>query len=239
MHYQPIVDAASGRIVGAEALARWHHPDRGMVPPDVFIPVCESTGLIRQLGARVFGAAARQQVAWRKAGHDLRISVNLSARQLRQAELLPDLAQALQEAGTDPRHMQVEITESMLLGKDTALLELLRAIEAMGMTIALDDFGTGYSNLAYLQRFPIKTLKIDKSFVQSSDANRPLAEMIVSMSRLMKLSVVAEGVETAEQLAWVRARGIEQWQGYLYSPPLPVAGFDALLGLGLKVAEVC
>jgi diguanylate cyclase (GGDEF)-like protein len=230
VYYQPLIDVASGRIVGAEALARWHHPERGLVTPDVFIPVCESTGLIRPLGARIFGAAARQQVAWRQAGHDLRVSVNLSARQLRQAELLPDLAQALQDAGADPRALQLEITESMLLGHDAALLELLQAIEAMGLSIALDDFGTGYSNLAYLQRFPIQTLKIDKTFIQGIEANRPLAEMIVSMARLMRLSVVAEGVETAEQLEWVRARGIDQCQGFLFSHPVPVAEFTALLG---------
>ena len=227
--YQPIVDVASGRIVGAEALARWRHPHRGLVPPDVFIPVCESTGLIRQLGALVFATAARQQAAWSGMGHDLRISVNLSARELLQAELLPDLKRALEHAGTDPRRMQLELTESMLLGRDEKLLRLLQDIEATGMSMALDDFGTGYSNLAYLQRFPIKTLKIDKTFIQSIDANRPLAELIVSMCRLMKLSVVAEGVETAEQLEWVRAHQIEQCQGYLFSKPVPPEEFVRLL----------
>jgi diguanylate cyclase (GGDEF)-like protein len=227
--YQPIVDANSGEIVAAEALARWRHPERGLVPPDVFIPVCESTGLIRPLGALIFGMAARQQVAWQRAGHDLQVAVNLSASQLRDAELMPDLLQALSAAGADPRRVQLEITESMLLGQDAALMQLLKAIEATGMSIALDDFGTGYSNLAYLQRYPIRTLKIDKTFIQSIDANRPLAEMIVSMARLMRLSVVAEGVETAEQLAWVRAQGIDRWQGYLYSRPLPAADFQCLL----------
>ena len=227
--YQPIIDVASGRIVGAEALARWRHPSRGLVPPDVFIPVCESIGLIRQLGALVFAAAARQQVAWCRLGHDLRISVNLSPRELLQAELLPDLKLALDRAGTDPRRMQLELTESMLLGRDDRLLRLLKDIESTGISIALDDFGTGYSNLAYLQRFPIKTLKIDKTFIQSIDANRPLAELIVSMCRLMKLSVVAEGVETVEQLDWVRAHQIEQCQGYLFSKPLPAAEFVHLL----------
>jgi EAL domain-containing protein (putative c-di-GMP-specific phosphodiesterase class I) len=230
VYYQPIVDVASGRIVGAEALARWPHPELGMVPPDVFIPICESTGLIRQLGAMVFSAAAQQQADWHRAGYSLRVSVNLSARQLYQAELLPDLTRALAEAGSDASRMQVEITESMLLGNDETLLELLRAIEALGVSIALDDFGTGYSNLGYLQRFPIKTLKIDKSFIQSIDANRPLAEMIVSMCKLMRLSVVAEGVETAEQLAWVKAHEIELCQGFLFSRALPVAQFADLLG---------
>ncbi len=229
VYYQPIVDVANGRIVGAEALARWQHPQRGMVPPDVFIPISESTGLIRQIGALVFSRAAHQQAAWHRAGHSLRVSVNLSARQLHQAEFLPEMTRALEDAGSDARRMQVEITESMLLDNDQTLLELLRAIEAMGVSIALDDFGTGYSNLGYLQRFPIKTLKIDKSFIQSIDANRPLAEMIVSMCKLMRLSVVAEGVETAEQLAWVQAHDIELCQGYLFSKALPSAEFTSML----------
>jgi diguanylate cyclase (GGDEF)-like protein len=229
VHYQPIIDVPSGDIVGAEALVRWNHPERGLVRPDVFIPVCESTGLIRALGLQVFAAAARQQVAWARQGHALCVSVNLSAQQLRQPDLLAMLTDALRAAGADPAGLQLEITESMLLGRDDALLQTLRDIEATGMSIALDDFGTGYSNLGYLQRFPIQALKIDKSFVQSIDANRPLAELIVSMCRLMGLSVVAEGVETAEQLAWVRAHGIEQCQGYLFWKPLPEEEFDALL----------
>jgi diguanylate cyclase (GGDEF)-like protein len=229
VHYQPIVEASSGRIVGAEALVRWRHPQRGLVAPDVFIPLCESTGLIRRLGALVFSSAAHQQVAWAQAGHVLRLSVNLSARQLRSAELLPDLAAALRASGADPRQLQLEITESMLLGQDNELLALFQALQDLQLGLALDDFGTGYSNLAYLQRFPIDTLKIDKTFIQGLQNNRALAELIVSMARLMRLRVVAEGVETEEQLAWVRAQGIEFCQGYLFSRPLPVADFGALL----------
>jgi diguanylate cyclase (GGDEF)-like protein len=229
VHYQPIVEASSGRIVGAEALVRWRHPQRGLVAPDVFIPLCESTGLIRRLGALVFSSAAHQQVAWAQAGHVLRISVNLSARQLRGTELLPDLAAALRASGADPRQLQLEITESMLLGQDDELLALFQALQDLQLGLALDDFGTGYSNLAYLQRFPIDTLKIDKAFIQGLQNNRALAELIVSMARLMRLRVVAEGVETQEQLAWVRAQGIEFCQGYLFARPLPVADFGALL----------
>jgi EAL domain-containing protein (putative c-di-GMP-specific phosphodiesterase class I) len=168
-------------------------------------------------------------VAWAQAGHGLRISVNLSARQLRSAELLPDLAAALRTSGADPRQLQLEITESMLLGQDDELLALFQALQDLHLGLALDDFGTGYSNLAYLQRFPIDTLKIDKTFIQSLQNNRALAELIVSMARLMRLRVVAEGVETQEQLAWVRAQGIEFCQGYLFARPLPVADFSALL----------
>ena len=227
--YQPILDVGSGRIVGAEALARWRHPERGMIPPGVFIPIAENTGLIRAIGSFVFRSAVRQQVAWRRGGDALHVSVNLSARQLRLGELLPDLTGALDEAGGDPRFMQVEITESMLLGNDDAVLDVLHAVEALGLTIVLDDFGTGYSNLRYLQRFPIRELKIDRSFIQSIDTNRALAEMIVSMCRLMRLSVVAEGVETTEQLAWVKTHAIERCQGYLFSEPLPANAFASLL----------
>ena len=229
VHYQPIVEASSGRIVGAEALVRWRHPQRGLVAPDVFIPLCESTGLIRRLGALVFSSAAHQQVAWAQAGHVLRLSVNLSARQLRSAELLPDLAAALRASGADPRQLQLEITESMLLGQDNELLALFQALQDLHLGLALDDFGTGYSNLAYLQRFPIDTLKIDKTFIQGLQSNHALAELIVAMAQLMRLRVVAEGVETPEQLAWVRAQGIEFCQGYLFARPLPVAEFEALL----------
>ncbi len=229
VHYQSIVDVASGRTVGAEALVRWRHPERGMIPPDVFIPVCEGNGSIRNLGRIVFNAAARQQVAWAAAGHVLKVAVNLSPRQLRDPELLADLKAALQSSGADPRWLQLELTESMFLGRDPAVLALLNDIQTLGLGLSLDDFGTGYSNLAYLQQFPIQTLKIDRSFVQCLDVNRPVAELIVAMCRLMKLGVVAEGVETTEQLAWVRAQGIAQSQGFLHSRPLPAAAFTALV----------
>jgi diguanylate cyclase (GGDEF)-like protein len=229
VRYQPILDVASGVVVGAEALLRWQHPLRGLIGPESFVPLCESTGLIRPLGLWVFTEAARQQVRWARAGTCLRVSVNLSVQQLRQADLLPALVAAIEATGADPRLLQLEITESMLLGRDPAVLEQLRGIEAAGMSIALDDFGTGYSNLGYLQRFPIRILKIDKSFIQCLDSNRPLAELIVAMCRLMSLSVVAEGVESAEQLDWVRAQGIEQCQGFLFAPPLSAEAFTEFL----------
>ena len=229
VHYQPRVAVDSGCIIGAEALVRWRHPVRGLVHPDSFIPSCESTGLIRQLGNQVFADAARQQLAWAAAGYNIMVSVNLSARQFVHAGLLTDISRVLQETNGNPQQLEFEITESMLLGSDVALLARLSAMERMGFSFALDDFGTGYSNLAYLQRFPIKTLKIDKTFIQSLDANRPLAELIASMCKLMKLIAVAEGVETAEQLAWVASHGIEQFQGYFFAKPLPMAQFDLLL----------
>jgi diguanylate cyclase (GGDEF)-like protein len=229
LHYQPRVCVPTGRILGAEALVRWRHPTRGLVMPDVFIGPCENTGLIHRLGAFVFQQAARQQAAWARTGQVLQVSVNLSAHQLRDADIAPAMAQWLQDAGCAASGIQVEITESALVGHDARTLESLQAMHSMGLAIALDDFGTGYSNLAYLQRFPISTLKIDRSFVQGIDTNRPLAELIVAMCRLMKLAMVAEGVETEEQMRWVAAQGIESCQGFLFARPLPAGEFEALL----------
>jgi diguanylate cyclase (GGDEF)-like protein len=234
LHYQPRVCVSSNRIVGAEALVRWQHPTRGLVPPNDFIPACEESGLIQELGLRVFEQAARQQVTWARAGFAIRLSVNLSPRQFADVALVPKLRQALLQTGADPAMIELEVTESMLLGTDERAIQLLGAIKALGVSIALDDFGTGYSNLAYLQRFPISTLKIDKTFIQSLDGEKPLAELIVAMCRLMKLSVVAEGVETAQQLQWVVERGIEQYQGYLFAKPLPVQQFDQLIAVAVR-----
>jgi len=229
VHYQPRVCVASNRILGAEALVRWRHPVRGMIPPDQFIPLCETTGLIRDLGRQVFATAARQVARWSQAGFDLAASVNVSPREFSQDGLVEGMRATMAECGCDPARLQVEITESMLLGQDERPLRTLHAMAALGLGIALDDFGTGYSNLAYLHRYPIQTLKIDRSFIHGLVDNRPLAELIVQLCGLMKLSAVAEGVETAEQLRWVSDRGIAEYQGFLYSRPLPAAEFEALL----------
>lgn len=229
VHYQPRVSVASRGIVGAEALIRWRHPQRGLVRPDLFIPICENNGTIQVIGMRVFEHAARQQVRWAAAGHDLMVSVNLSARQFASPELLTDMQRILERTGCDPARIEVEITESMLLGTDRRPADVLNAIRALGLSIALDDFGTGYSNLAYLRRYPIQTLKIDKTFIHGLETDRPLAELIVSMCRLMRLKIVAEGVETQEQLDWVSENAIEQYQGFLFAPGLTVDQFDARL----------
>lgn len=225
VYYQPRVDVATNTIRAVEALVRWNHPRLGLVMPAHFIPACESTGLIGALGLWVLAQAARQQVAWAAQGWDLVVSVNLSPRQFASPDLLHDITGVLREVGANPARVELEITESMLLGEDQHVLSVLRELSALGLTIALDDFGTGYSNLAYLQRFPIHTLKIDKTFIQDTDANRSLAELIVSLSALMKLTAVAEGVETQEQLDWVAGRGIAQYQGYLYARPMPAGAF--------------
>ncbi len=222
VYYQPRVDVATNTLRAVEALVRWNHPRLGVVLPAQFIPACESMGLIGQLGLWVLAQAAHQQVAWAAQGFDLVVSVNLSPRQFASPDLLHDITGVLRQAGVNPARMELEITESMLLGEDQHVLGVMRELSALGLTMALDDFGTGYSNLAYLQRFPIHTLKIDKTFIQDTDANRSLAELIVSLSTLMKLTAVAEGVETQEQLDWVAKRGIAQYQGYLYARPMPV-----------------
>jgi diguanylate cyclase (GGDEF)-like protein len=229
VHYQPRMAVRSRSILGAEALVRWRHPVHGLVGPDIFIPMSERLGLIGRLGMFVFEAAVRQQTEWAARGHDLQISVNLSPLQLADTHLVARMAAVLRRYGCEPSRIELEVTESMLLGNEERPIAVLKAIEALGMSIALDDFGTGYSNLAYLQRYPLHTLKIDKTFIQAPDVDRPLAEMIVSLCRLLKLNVVAEGVETSEQLAWVARREIAEYQGYHFSPPVPAPHFEALL----------
>ena len=229
VYFQPRVEVATGRIVGAEALVRWCHPQRGMIPPDVFIPVCEDCGLICELGAMVLEVSARQQVAWAAQGWWLKISVNLSPRQFFYNALLQDVRDILDRTGCDPRGIELEITESVLLGHDGRTVATLEALNALGLAIAIDDFGTGYSNLAYLHRYPVDTLKIDRSFIRSLDDLPALTEMIVTMCQVLKVNMVAEGVETAEQLAWLRARGVHEYQGFLFSPAVPPPTFERLL----------
>jgi diguanylate cyclase (GGDEF)-like protein len=229
VYYQPRVDVASNAVLGVEALVRWHHPRQGLVSPADFVPVCESTGLICPLGLWVLEQAARQQVAWAAQGHALVVSVNLSARQFLSPDLLGDVQRVLVDTGVNPAQLELEITESVLLGREQGVLAVLRGLADLGPTIALDDFGMGYSNLAYLQHFPIHTLKIDKTFIQDADSNRLLAALIVSLCALMKLTAVAEGVETQEQLDWVTAQGIAQYQGFLYARPMPALALTTLL----------
>lgn len=228
VYFQPRLDVETGRVVGAEALARWIHPQRGTIPPDVFIPVCEDCGLIGELGALVLETSARQQVRWAAQGRVLKISVNLSPRQFFYSALLPEVRDILARTGCDPRAIELEITESVLLGHDERTVATLEALHALGLRIAIDDFGTGYSNLAYLHRYPVDTLKIDRSFIRSLDELPALTEMIVTMCQVLKVHMVAEGVETVEQLAWLRARGVHEYQGFLFSPAVPPEAFERL-----------
>jgi len=230
VHYQPMVYTNTQRVTAVEALVRWRHPEHGLVSPDAFIPICESTGMILKLGQWVFDQAVHQQVEWANQGYPLKVHVNLSPRQFLDPNLIEHMRQSLLESRCDSQNVGIEITESMLLGKNDRSVSVLTAIAALGISIALDDFGTGYSNLAYLQRYPIDTLKIDKSFIQSNQEERPLADLIVSLCRTLGMSVVAEGVETQEQLDWVVGRNIEYFQGYVFSKPLLAHEIGELLG---------
>ena len=229
IYYQPRLSIEDERIIGAEALLRWHHPTRGLVMPGAFIPFAEKTGLIDRIGACVLRDAAQQQRLWADAGHDLSISVNLSARQFRDPRLTGVVADIIEETGCNPRKMQIEITESMLIGEDQTSSATLEALTGFGFSIAIDDFGTGYSNLGTIRRHPIDTLKIDRSFVATLETRPALAELIIGMCRLLEMRIVAEGVETEAQLDWLKARNCHEYQGYLFSPAVPVDTFDELL----------
>lgn len=230
VHYQPRLRLDGARIVGAEALVRWRHPTRGLIMPSDFIPLCEAMRVVDRLGQQVFEQAARQQAQWAAHGLDLVVSINLSALEFSDPRLPQRLGQTLNRAGCRPGAIQVEITESMLLEPaDGSPLNTLLALRDAGISIALDDFGTGYSNLAALQRFPISVLKIDRSFMQDLDREKPLARMIVDLCRLMQLEAVAEGVETSTQYEWVRAAGIEELQGWLVSPAIAPARLAQLV----------
>lgn len=233
LHYQPKASCADGRITGAEALLRWQHPKRGIVPPDQFIPLLEETGLIVQVGRWVLEEACRQAVEWQSAGLDIpSISVNLSARQLQAETLLADVAATLDKTGLKAACLDLEITESMLMDNADTAIRTLSALKKMGITISLDDFGTGYSSLAYLKRFPLDAVKVDRSFVQdiaadSDDAS--ITRAVITMAHHLKLKVVAEGVETPEQLALLISHQCDVIQGYFFSRPLPAAGITELL----------
>jgi diguanylate cyclase (GGDEF)-like protein len=229
LFYQPRLSMRSRQVLGAEALVRWRHPERGWVLPGEFLPLLESLGLMRELGRQVFELAATQQARWLAQGRQLLLSVNLSPSEFDDERLLGDLQAVLARTGCPPRALELEITESLLLGDGDRPLRTLEALHALGVSIALDDFGTGYSNLAYLQRFPFNTLKIDRSFVQAQTHERALTEAIVSLCRALQLKPVAEGVETPGQYDWLLSLGVQEFQGYLFAPALPLGDFERLL----------
>ena len=228
LHYQPQVDMKTGLITGTEALVRWLDPEEGLISPARFIPVAEETGLIVPIGEWVLRTACAQARAWQDAGHTLTIAVNLSARQLQQNDLSQRVAALMKEYGVGPGMLEIELTESMLAGDHSTTEVRLRELKALGIALSIDDFGTGYSSLAYLKRFPIDILKIDQSFVRDIPHDRndmEIAATIIAMAHTLKLRVVAEGVETPEQLAFLKERECDAWQGYLYSKPLPAEEF--------------
>ena len=233
LYYQPITDVQTGRIVEAEALLRWNRPQHGLVAPDHFIPLAESSGLIVPIGQWVLDDACRQNALWRATGLPaIRIGVNLSARQFREPGLDAMVAQALAAHGLAGCDLVLEVTESLLLTNVKVASEALLRLKQLGVQISLDDFGTGYSSLSYLKRLPLDTLKIDRSFVSDicTDANdAAITATIISMAATMHLGVIAEGVETREQLAYLRANGCQRAQGYLFSKPVPASQFGQLL----------
>jgi len=238
VHYQPIIALADDSIAGVEALVRWQHPERGLVQPLAFIPLAEETGLIIQLGQWVLEQACQQSRIW-QAQYPLKralsISVNLSARQLQHPDLVADIARAVRDSGLDPGTLELEITESVVMQDAEATDATLRALKAIGIRLAIDDFGTGYSSLSYLKRFPVDTLKIDRSFVDGlgHDAqDTAIVRSVAALARALDLSVTGEGVESEIQHRQLQQFGCDLAQGYLYARPLPAAGVSALLAIG-------
>ncbi|MGX9715393.1 putative bifunctional diguanylate cyclase/phosphodiesterase [Janthinobacterium lividum] len=236
LEYQPQLDLASGAVVGMEALLRWQHPQLGRIPPASFIGLAEEMGLITPIGDWVLRTACAQTRAWQLAGHGpLRLAVNLSARQFKQRNLLHAVAQALAETGLDAAHLELELTESMVMHNVEQATAIMANLKALGVQLSIDDFGTGYSSLAYLRHFPIDVLKIDKTFVSDithSDDDAAIVRAIISLAHSLRLKVIAEGVETEQQLAFLRQQGCDQMQGYLFSRPLAAPAFEALLHEG-------
>lgn len=233
LYYQPQVALDTGRIVGVEALLRWQHPQMGLVMPGDFIPLAEETGLIVSIGAWALKTACAQARSWQEAGlHPVIMSVNLSVRQFMQASLAKDLARLLQETGLNAEYLKLEITESLLMRDTDGAIPTLHALKTMGVGISIDDFGTGYSSLNYLKRFPITQLKIDRSFVQditTDPGDAAITQSIIALGHSLGLSVIAEGVETREQMDFLKARHCDQMQGYYVSRPLPAQEMTALL----------
>jgi diguanylate cyclase (GGDEF)-like protein/PAS domain S-box-containing protein len=233
IYYQPVVDLETRRIRGLEALLRWRHPELGLVSPAEFIPLAEVTGLILPIGPWLLRTACSQAKAWQEQGMPgLTVSVNLSARQFQQEDLVEQVTHALDVSGLAPACLDLEITESHAMQSPETAAEILRALKAVGVRISIDDFGIGYSSLGYLKRLPIDTLKIDQSFVRdiiTDPDDAAIVTAVIAMARTLKLSVVAEGVETEEQLAFLAARGCDRMQGYLFSHPLPPDECGALL----------
>jgi EAL domain-containing protein (putative c-di-GMP-specific phosphodiesterase class I) len=223
LNYQPQVEIDTGRLIGVEALVRWNHPELGLVPPGRFVPLAEDTGFISQLGEWVLAEACRQMVRWQRAGLQVpKIAVNLSVRQFERGTIVRTVENILRETGLEPRRLQLEVTESLIMNTGDAL-QYINGLHALGVSLAIDDFGTGYSSLAYLKQMPVQTLKIDRSFIKDihEDANdEAIAIAIIQLGKSMNLSVIAEGVETDEQAAFLLRHGCKRAQGYYYSRPV-------------------
>jgi diguanylate cyclase (GGDEF)-like protein len=232
LHYQPQLDLQSGRVVGMEALIRWQHPELGMVAPGRFIALAEETGLIVPIGAWVLQTACAQAKAWQDAGHGpLRIAVNLSPRQFSEPNLVASIADVLQHTGLPSSCLDIELTEGLFMHDVALAVELLHKLKALGLALSIDDFGTGYSSFSYLRKFPIDVLKIDRSFVSDivEGDEAAIVVSIIALAHNLKLRVIAEGVETAGQLDYLRRNGCDEIQGYYFSPPVPAVAFEQML----------
>jgi EAL domain-containing protein (putative c-di-GMP-specific phosphodiesterase class I) len=234
LHFQPILDLRRDRVTGVEALIRWQHPDLGMVSPVRFISLAEETGLILPIGQWVLEEACRQLKGMHSQGfEELHVAVNLSPKQFRQRDLSRSISRVLDQAGVHPSLLELEVTESSVMEKGEAAIRALHDLKAMGVRLSIDDFGTGYSSLSYLKRFPIDALKVDKSFVHditSDQDDAAITSAIIAMGHSLRLTIIAEGVETEEQLAFLRERECDKVQGYLFGRPMPAGELVELLG---------
>ena len=229
VHYQPIHDLDAGAITGFEALVRWNHPTRGMMPPDEFIPLAEPTGLIVPLGEWVLRTACRDAKSW---SQDVSVAVNLSPAQFKPRNLVPLVVSALSASGLPAHRLELEITESVLLQDNEATLATLHELHELGVRISMDDFGTGYSSLSYLRSFPFDKIKIDRSFIcelATRDDSMAIVRAVTELGKSLGISTTAEGVETDEQLALLRSEGCTEVQGFLFNPPGPASEIERLL----------
>ncbi len=231
--YQPIFEIDTGTVVGVEALLRWQHPVRGVVMPDEFLPILEESGLILTAGRQVLHRACQQATEWRRAGHDLSMSVNLSPRQLDSPGIVSHIAEALEASGLSPDHLVVEITENILMHDPASTEERISKLKSLGISVAIDGFGSGYSSLAYLSKFPVDILKIDRSFIASmtsSEHSSALIHSLVQLGKSLGLVTVAEGIEERHQLEQLRDELCDTGQGFLYAKPLSAEELTAFLG---------
>ncbi|HYW19043.1 MAG TPA: EAL domain-containing protein [Nodularia sp. (in: cyanobacteria)] len=236
VYYQPLIDLQSGEVTAMEALVRWQHPINGLISPVKFIPIAEANGFIIPLGEWVLRTACTQNHAWQMAGFPpMRISVNLSARQFEQPNLVQVVSQILDETGMDPAYLELEVTESFLMTNINTSIKILQELRELGISLALDDFGTGYSSLNYLKRFPVNMLKIDRSFIQdviSNPDSAAVTDAIIVLAKNLKLNITAEGIETQEQLHYLQKHGCDEGQGFYFSRPEPAETIAQMLKNG-------
>jgi len=238
LHYQPKIDLSTGAITGVEALLRWKHPERGFIPPAQFVPIAEDTGLILPIGKWVLREACRQSREWLDAGFaPMPMAVNISAAEFRSKEFVENVRTSLEESKLDPQGLELELTESVLMKHAESTVSMLNSLKDIGVQLTVDDFGTGYSSLSYLRQFPVDSLKVDQSFVHEISAHKDdaaIVSAVISMGNSLKKRVIAEGVETREQLDFLTAEGCEQAQGYYFNRPMAADQFAKLLEAGVS-----